>query len=150
MEIQKIKGDFSVCQVADYSQVNVESEYCFIEKTDEEKSLVCLTEDVPQNTVRREDGWRAFRVKGVLDFSMIGVLSKISLLLAEENISVFVVSTFNTDYFLVKKEREMDALSRLARAGYRVLTGDNYGDYFLNRSVADIMNEYSEQHDEWQ
>lgn len=150
MKIKKIKGSFTVCKVNNYSQVNFESEYCFIGKTDEENSLVCLTEDVPENVLEREDGWCAFRIDEVLNFSLTGILAKISTLLAEENIGIFAISTFNTDYILVKKEREMDALSKLARVGYKVLTGDSYGDYFLNRSVADIMSEYSEQHDEWE
>lgn len=56
MELKKINKDFSVCKVEDYSQVHWESEYLFIEKTDEENSLVCLTEEVPSNTTAREDG----------------------------------------------------------------------------------------------
>ena len=111
---------------------------------------MCLTADTPANIVAREDGWKAFRVAGTLDFSQTGILLKISTLLAEENISIFAISTFNTDYILMKKEYEMKALSRLARADYKVSTGDAYGDYFLNRSVKDIMSEYSEQHDEWE
>ena len=148
MEIRRIKGDFTVCKVVDYSQVNLESEFCFIGKTDEEKSLVCLTEDTPANTIACEDGWRAFRIEGMLDFSLVGILSGISALLAAENIGIFAVSTFNTDYILVKKENEMCSLSRLAGAGYKIITGDDYGNYFLNRSVSDIMEEYSEQYDE--
>ena len=53
MELKKIKSDFSVCKVEDYSLVNLDSEFCFIGKTDEEKSLVCRTEDVPANTIER-------------------------------------------------------------------------------------------------
>lgn len=52
MKIQRIHQDFSICQVEDYSLVNLESKYCFIEKTDEEKSLVCLTNEVPSNVIR--------------------------------------------------------------------------------------------------
>ena len=100
MEIKKIKGDFTVCKVTDYSQVKMDAEYCFTGKTDEEKSLVCLTEDTPSNTVEREDGWRAFRIQGVLDFSLIGILSKIATLLADAGIGIFAVSTYNTDYIL--------------------------------------------------
>ena len=96
MEIKRLKYDFSVCKVADYSKVNLESDYCFIGKTDEEKSLVCLTEEVPDNAVECDDGWKAFRIQGVLDFSLIGILSKISTLLAENKIGIFAVSTYNT------------------------------------------------------
>ena len=126
MKIKKIKGDFTICKVADFSQVNFDADYCFTGKTDEEKSLVCLTEDVPENTMEREDGWRAFRIEGVLDFSLTGILSKISTLLAEEKIGIFALSTFNTDYILVKEENEMYALSRLDMAGYKILAGDVY------------------------
>lgn len=124
MEIKKIKGSFTVCKVTDYSQVNMESKYCFTGSTDEEKSLVCLTEDTPTNTIEREDGWRAFRIEGVLDFSLVGILSKISTLLADNNIGLFAISTFNTDYVLVKREHEMEALNILARAGYHILIED--------------------------
>lgn len=149
MEIKKIEGDFTICKVDDFSEVNYEAEYCFIGKTDEEKSVVCRTEDVPKNVSEREDGWRAFRIEGVLDFSLTGILAEISALLAEEKIGIFAVSTFNTDYVLVKKENEMKALGKLGRSGYKILTGERYGDYFMNRSVTDIMDEYIEQHDEW-
>ena len=149
MEIKKIQGDFTVCKVTDYSQVNLDAEFCFTGKTDEERSLVCLTEDTPDNTIEREDGWRVFRIQGVLDFSLVGILSKISGLLADAKIGIFAVSTYNTDYILVKAEDEMKALDILSQAGYKVLTDDGYGDYFMNRTAGDIMNEYSEQQDEW-
>ena len=149
MEIKKIQGDFTVCKVTDYSQVNLDAEFCFTGKTDEERSLVCLTCDTPANTTEREDGWRGFRIQGVLDFSLLGILSKISGLLADTKIGIFAVSTYNTDYVLVKAEDEMKALSVLAQAGYKVLTGDAYGDWFMNRTAADMMEEYAESRDEW-
>lgn len=120
MEIRKLHPEFSVCQVADDSLVNFRAEYCFFGKTDEEISLVCPVEDVPANTLRREDGWRAFRIQGVLDFSLIGILAKIAGLLAENGVSIFAVSTYNTDYVLVKKESYPKALEVLARAGYTI------------------------------
>lgn len=55
MELKKLDGSFSVCKVVDYSMVNLNSTYCFIGKTDEENSLVCLQEEVPENTIERED-----------------------------------------------------------------------------------------------
>lgn len=120
MEIKRIHQEFSVCQVEDYSGVNLESEYCFIGKTDEEKSLVCVTGEVPSNTIRREDGWKAFRIQGVLDFSLIGILANITTILADNGISVFALSTYNTDYVLVKKENYQKGLRILASAGYQI------------------------------
>lgn len=121
MEIKKIYQDFSVCQVEDYSLVNLDSEYCFIEKTDEEKSLVCITSEVPNNVIQREDGWKAFRIQGILDFSLIGILSKIAAVLAEHDISIFAVSTYNTDYVFVKKENYQYGLEILQDLGYKII-----------------------------
>ncbi|MFR3752964.1 MAG: ACT domain-containing protein [Enterocloster sp.] len=120
MEIKRMDYNFSVCKVADYSLVKLDSEYSFIGKTDEEKSLVWRTEDVPSNVTEREDGWMAFRIQGVLDFSMIGILSEISGILAENKIGIFVISTYNTDYVLTKKENYQRALDVLNRAGYKI------------------------------
>ena len=122
MEIKEIDFDFSVCKVTDYSLVKINSEYCFIGKTDEENSLVCLTNDVPSNVIEREDGWKAFRIQGVLDFSLVYILSKISSILAEQNVGIFAISTFNTDYILTKKENYQDALKILSNAGYTVVS----------------------------
>lgn len=121
MEIQKIEHEFSICQVTDYSQVGLHSEYCFIGKTDEEKSLVCITDDVPGNIVKCDNGWRAFRIQGILEFSLIGILAKISALLAENGIGIFVISTYNTDYILTKKENYDRAQNVLAEAGYDIV-----------------------------
>ena len=118
MELEKLNLNLSVCKVPDYSQVDVEKPFCFTGTTDEEKSLVCPTEFVPKDTLCREDGWTAFRVKGELDFSLIGILANISRILAEAGIGIFVVSTFNTDYVLVKKERAEEAAARLLENGY--------------------------------
>lgn len=121
MEIKRIYHDFSVCQVKDYSLVNLDSEYSFIGKTDEEKSLVCITSEVPANVIRRDDGWRAFRIQGILDFSLIGILAKIATVLADNGISIFAVSTYNTDYVLMKKENYQKALDVLNALGYRII-----------------------------
>lgn len=122
MEIKKIQHDFSVCQVKDYSLVNLDSEYSFIGKTDEEKSLVCITSEVPSNVIQRDDGWKAFRIQGVLDFSLIGILSKIASILADNGISIFAVSTYNTDYVLIKKENYQKGIDVLQAAGYKIIS----------------------------
>ena len=121
MEIKRIEHDFSVCKVTDFSKAKLEDEYCFIGKTDEENSLVCITKSVPSNVTERDDGWRAFRIQGVLDFSLIGILSKISALLADNGIGIFAVSTYNTDYILTKAENYDKALEVLSGAGYSIV-----------------------------
>lgn len=62
------------------------------------------------------DGWKAFRIQGVLDFSLIGILAKIATVLADNGISIFAVSTYNTDYVLIKKENYQKALDILQTA----------------------------------
>ena len=120
MEIKLLEDDFSVCKIRDLSGVNLTDAFYFIGKTDEELSLVCRTEHVPEETTDREDGWKAFRIEGVLDFSLIGILAQISAVLAECSIGIFVVSTFNTDYVLTKKEDFMRAAQALSEKGYAV------------------------------
>ena len=120
MKLKRIHQDFSVCQVEDYSLVNLKSEYCFIGKTDEERSLVCATSEIPSNVIKRDDGWKAFCVQGVLDFSLIGILSEIAAILADNAISIFAVSTYNTDYILIKSENYQRGLDILKSAGYEI------------------------------
>ena len=107
--------------VAALGDINTAADFFFIGETDEELSLVCKTEDTPSRTVEREDGWKGFRIRGVLDFSLVGILSKLSGILAEHKIGIFAVSTYNTDYILVKKERFEQALEVLASEGYTVV-----------------------------
>ena len=121
MEIKALAELFSVCKVADAEQIDLNKNFCFAAKTDEELSLVCPTKDVPEVTSERDDGWRAFRIQGTLDFSLIGILAKISTILAEHRIGIFAIYTFNTDYILVKQENFVKALQSLAEHGYQVL-----------------------------
>ena len=120
MELKIISQDFSVCKLEDLSKVDYSDEFCFIGKTDEELSLVCNTNLVPTNAIKCDNGWKAFRIEGVLDFSLIGILSKISTLLAGNEIGIFAVSTYNTDYILIKKENLNKAIEVLEQNGYEV------------------------------
>ena len=121
MQLKMIDADFSVCKVTDFSEVDMSRPFCFTAKTDEENSVLCKTEDAPNNTIERDDGWKGFRIEGVLDFSLIGILSKISEILADNNIGIFAISTYNTDYVLVKQENYERALDVLKKSGYGVL-----------------------------
>ena len=121
MILKKIEHELSVCKVASEKDIHLDRELYFIGKTDEEISLVCPTCDVPDKTTERDDGWRGFRIQGVLDFSLIGILSKISGILADNNIGIFAVSTYNTDYILVKSENYEKAMNVLAAEGYEII-----------------------------
>ena len=120
MELKSLECDLTVCKVPDTANIDMTAEFYFIGKTDEELSLVCKTEDTPTETVARDDGWKGFRIAGVLDFSLIGILSKLSGILADNGIGIFAVSTFNTDYMLVKAENFEKALTVLSAKGYTV------------------------------
>ena len=122
MKLKALPYALTVCRLADASEINLKHDFYFLARTDEELSLVCRTEDTPANTAARDDGWRAFRIEGVLDFSLIGILSRISAILAENKIGIFAVSTYNTDYILVKEENFERALQVLAEAGYTIVS----------------------------
>lgn len=84
-----------------------------------ETSLVCADEDVPPGAIA-EPGWRALVVDGVLDFSMVGVLARLSAALADAGVSIVALSTYDTDVLLVREERLAEAISALTGAGYSV------------------------------
>lgn len=120
MNIKTLPYDLTVCKLEDTTSIDLNKDFFFLGKTDEEISLVCKTEDTPSNTTDRDDGWKGMRIEGVLDFSLIGILSKLSGILADNGIGIFAVSTYNTDYILVKEENFEKALAALSKAGYMV------------------------------
>lgn len=75
---------------------------------------------MPNTTIQRDDGWRGFYIQGTLDFSLIGILSKLSGILADHKIGIFVMSTYNTDYILVKEVNFENAMEVLSDEGYIV------------------------------
>lgn len=121
MELKKLEYDLTVCKVEAITDIDLTTDFFFVGKTDDEISLVCKTDDSPVKTTERDDGWKGFRIQGILDFSLIGILSKLSGILAENNIGIFAVSTFNTDYILVKEENFERALSVLSEEGYTIV-----------------------------
>ncbi|ABX41885.1 ACT domain-containing protein [Lachnoclostridium phytofermentans] len=120
MELKVINQEFTVCKIDNINKINFLDEYCFLGKTEEEISLVCSTKFAPPETIERNDGWRAFRIEGILDFSLIGILSKLTTILAENHIGVFAVSTYNTDYILTKDVDFEKALNVLEKQGYYI------------------------------
>lgn len=92
----------------------------FIGKTYEELSIVC-PENLDIDSIEREDGWVAYEVMGPLAFSMTGIMSNISGVLASANISIFAISTFDTDYILVKHDLVPKATESLRQSGYKVI-----------------------------
>ena len=120
IELYRLPPDLTVCKSASMVDIALAAGCCFLAKTDEEPSLVCRTEEAPTRTTHREDGWRGFRVCGTLDFSLVGILSGLCGVLAEHKIAVFALSTYNTDYILVKADQFDRAADAFRAAGYTV------------------------------
>lgn len=97
-----------------------------ITRTDEELSVVCREEVAPA-AARCDKGWRCLRVGGPLDFSEVGIIASLAGPLSEARIGIFVVSTYETDYLLVKDDELAAAMRILAQAGHTVKTGGEDG-----------------------
>ena len=91
-----------------------------VTRTPDELSVVCRQADVPPGT-RCEGGWRCLKVEGPLDFSWTGILASLAVPLAGAGISLFAISTYETDYLLVKGDDLDSAARALAGSGHRVV-----------------------------
>lgn len=111
LKVVKLKTNEIVPEIV-YKQ-----EFYSITKTNEELSIV-LDENVEIQSDVIEDNWRAIKIVGTLDFALIGILSKISTILAEAKISIFAISTYNTDYILVKSDKLEEAVKILKANQY--------------------------------
>jgi uncharacterized protein len=94
-------------------------ELCSVTRSGKEISIICSEASVPE-TELAERGWRALRFADTLDFAEVGILAALSAPLAKAGISIFVVSTFDTDYVFVKHEHLREALKTLRTVGYRI------------------------------
>lgn len=119
MTIEFLPVPFTVCKLPHGTPIS-SGEFAFFARTDHENSLVCPTSAVPANALAREDGWCGMRIVGTLDFSLIGILAKISAVLAEAKVGIFAVSTFDTDYIFIKEESLARAKTALLAAGYKL------------------------------
>ena len=121
MKIKPLKQKFSICKLKQIPPTST-SDFVFYARTDEEISMICETDKVPRDLLEENpsDDWRAFRIAGTLDFSLTGILARISKILADNSIGIFAVSTFNTDYILVKEENFNRALDILVESDYEV------------------------------
>ena len=98
-------------------------EFVSITRTSDELSIVCHERDVPSG-VKADRGWRALKIEGPLDLALTGVLASIAVPLAEARINIFAISTFDTDYVLVKADRVTEAIGVLRNAGNYVISDE--------------------------
>ena len=134
LNLKKLHGEFSIAKVEKLDDSLVDAleiqsrQFWTVAQTLDEISIVSAIAVHP-SFLTVEGPWSAFKIDGQLDFSLTGILSRCSTLLAEEKISVFAVSTFDTDYFLVRKETEDSAVAAWRTGGIHVAlneTGDFY------------------------
>ena len=122
MRLIVLEGEFAIARLDAAATVPVWSSHgslSSVTRTLEELSVVCAASAVPAG-VRAERGWRCFRVAGRLDFSLTGVLASIAGPLAAANVSVFAISTYDTDYVLVRDQDLATAIDCLIAAGHEV------------------------------
>ena len=121
MQLQFLETTYSVCQLdAQASVPSWANSYMAVIRTDDELTIITATDMVP-DTVKAEHDFACFRVTGRLEFDVIGVIAAISKILAESEIPILSVSTYNTDYFLIANTNLVAARLSLSRAGYKIL-----------------------------
>ena len=118
MKIKVVDKSFSIYQCKSLDKSILNQDHIFISKTIDEISVVCETSLVPSIITVVDDGWKCLKIDEVLDFSQVGVLAKISKILADNQISIFVVSTYNTDYILIKEQNLYKAIELLKQNNY--------------------------------
>ncbi|CAN5877688.1 hypothetical protein BH23ACT11_BH23ACT11_19410 [soil metagenome] len=122
LRLSVLEDRFAICRLKSDTAVPdwaLEDGFCSITRTPDELSIVCREQNVPEG-LRAEDGWRALKVDGPLDLSLTGVLASILEPLAEAGISIFALSTFDTDYILVRDHKLEDSIAALREAGHRL------------------------------
>ena len=122
VDLRVLESELAVCRLEPGAAVPDagSAELWALTRTREETSVVCAVEDAPTNA-KVEDGWMAFAVQGPLDFGLTGILAAIAAPLAEAEVPIFAISTYDTDYVLIKRTDEARALDALTSAGHRVV-----------------------------
>lgn len=124
LKLKEIAGDFSIVRLNPDDSLPswvMKSTFFSVVKTSDELSCVCESVYVPDQEIKKNEGWKCLRVDGVLDFSLTGILASLTEPLAKEKISVFAISTFDTDYLLIKKENFHRGKEVLKNAGFQVI-----------------------------
>ena len=123
LTLKLIDGKLSIHRFPAASQVPAqvyESNFYTISKTDDELSIVC-SNSVKFDCDTSSTDWQGFKVIGPLDFSLTGIMAELSTVLAQANISIFAISTYDTDYILVKADKMPAASEALQSAGYSIV-----------------------------
>lgn len=121
MKLKVLDSTYKVIKLDSNKEIPKEilnTKFYSITKTDEELSIIVANDlDIISDNI--EKNFKIIKIEGILDFSLVGILSKISTILAENNISIFAISTYNTDYILVREKDLPKAIEALDNNGYR-------------------------------
>ena len=120
LKIELLDCRLSVCRYAEVPEGLPREGFLSVTRTGDEVSVVCETGRAPSGPQACEDGWSALKVLGPLDFSLVGILAGISTMLAEAGIPLFALSTYDTDYILVKEGDLRSAIEALRAGGCEV------------------------------
>jgi uncharacterized protein len=127
LNLSLLEGRFAVLQLEPSASIPawaLEGEFFTASKTSEELSIVCLESNVPADAkMRLERDWACLKLQGPFEFSLTGILLSVLEPLAQVKVGIFALSTFNTDYVLVKTEHLETAIDALEGAGHRVSRG---------------------------
>jgi hypothetical protein len=124
-ELEVLPGRFSIAKLPSVAHAAVllgqtAAHPAFLAVTGQETSLVCPSAAVPRTASSRDDDWSLMRLPGQLDFRLVGILASLTTTLANVNVPVFAVSTFDTDYLLVKSGNLERAARALTESGIAV------------------------------
>lgn len=123
LKLKLLKDMYGVCRLNNNSKIpewGSKGEFSSITRTEDELSIVCLQNNIPEG-IQCEKSWKVFKIEGPLDFSLIGILSAISSLMAEKGISIFAISTYDTDYILIKDKELNKAIEVLSNDKYEII-----------------------------
>lgn len=123
LTMKLLKEKYGVCKLDKMDEIPnwaKESYFFSITKTLDELSIVCSQDNIP-NDIKCEKDWRILKIEGPLDFSLIGILASISTILTQKRISIFAVSTYDTDYILIKDIDIDNAIEALVNENYEVI-----------------------------
>ena len=122
LRLSVLEDRLAICRLAPDSEVPswaTEAGFFSITRTTDELSIVCPAPNIPDEVIC-ESGWRALVLEGPLDFSLVGILASVATPLAEAGVSVFAISTYDTDYLLVQEDSLGTAVAALRESGHGV------------------------------
>ncbi len=123
LTMKLLKEKYGVCRLDKANSIPnwaIDGEFYSITKTEDELSIVCLQESIPTD-IKYEKDWKVLKVEGPLDFALVGILAGISSLMASQGISIFAISTYDTDYILIKEKDIDNAIELLLNDKYAVI-----------------------------